>query len=244
MRKVLGYFLIIVGGSLILLYLIGISFAIFIPEVRNTHVALPYIIFSILIMLLLFGLMVRMGLKLTGHIKSSYRKIAEDENIEFERQVTITFQLDFKKYYSIIIHNSRMLFFIPFFLVVGMLLLFSGLSPGEVIIGSKEWSTWFTIIGVFLVLWPFLAAYMSRRAFLSNANLRHPITYTFANDKISISGENFDSSLKASSFYQMRETKTAIMLYQSRSSVNIILKSGFETEDDLNVVLKAFRNPA
>lgn len=103
---------------------------------------------------------------------------------------------------------------------------------------------------LFFIAIMFISVYRSsKRNYDSNGRINERIIYEFNYDKIIVTGESFSGESDWKNVYKVVELKNWILIYQQRTSVNIITKSAFGYELDtfkqmvkLNNVKAKFKN--
>lgn len=90
-----------------------------------------------------------------------------------------------------------------------------------------------------LVYLPYVVWRSSRRAYKTNKNLQERMTYIFDQDEMHVNGESFKSSVSLKSIYQLKESREWLLLYQSKTSFNIIPKSSM-TDEQIKTIKSLF----
>lgn len=84
---------------------------------------------------------------------------------------------------------------------------------------------WFMIIFLILIL----RSYFSfKKAFYSNKNIQEKISYRFTDEKVYLKGETFESDFAWQNVFRVKENKDWFLIYQSRTTMNMIPKKYFE----------------
>lgn len=78
--------------------------------------------------------------------------------------------------------------------------------------------------------------FQSKRNYASTKSIREPITYSFDASGIHIKGDSFESDLKWSTIHKVQETKRWFLFYQNNVAANIVPKSSFESQEQLNAL--------
>ena len=122
------------------------------------------------------------------------------------------------------------------------LLLFSIVQP------VPEWQRFFVIVGLLMVClppaawlwWRLLAKMMAKRMFENNLYVRKPQTYSFEDDKLTVTGELFDADLKWDGLFEAAESKTDFFLFLSKDQAYVLPKRFLQGEQEtlLRSVLK------
>jgi hypothetical protein len=82
-------------------------------------------------------------------------------------------------------------------------------------------------VGLIFILLPFFFQKNLKKSFDSNKSLQDEYIYNFLDEYVIVNGENFQSKTLWSKFFQIKETKNFILLYQSNQIANIIPKEVF-----------------
>jgi hypothetical protein len=90
------------------------------------------------------------------------------------------------------------------------------------------------------VLIPIFLKRNLKKSFESNKLIQDEITYDFQEDYVFISSENFQSKILWSDYFQIKETKNFILLYQSNQVANFIPKEAIANQlDNFKALAKA-----
>ncbi len=101
---------------------------------------------------------------------------------------------------------------------------------------APDWRNTFRIIGLIalliafssLVLERFAAKLMAKQIFRNNLHVRHPQTYSFEDENLTITGELFDANLKWHGLVEASETDTDFYLFVSKDQAYVLPKRVFE----------------
>ena len=83
---------------------------------------------------------------------------------------------------------------------------------------------WFAVLFVFIV---FRSYFRLKNAFYSNKKIQEKIIYTFTEEKVQTKGETFDGDFSWNTIYRVKENKDWFLIYQSKTTMNMIPKKYF-----------------
>ena len=114
---------------------------------------------------------------------------------------------------------------------------------------ASEWVRFIVVLGLFMVFiapaswfwWRLLANMTAKRMFENNLYVRNPQTYSFEDDKLTVTGELFDTDLKWEGFFEAAESKTDFFLFLSKDQAYVLPKRFLQGEQEslLRSVLKS-----
>ena len=150
--------------------------------------------------------------------------------------MNITTKIDFKTYYRFTLNLLYRRFIMIFITILAILWLIGS------IIYFLGYRTFFVeppyfllVFSLFILSYPILLFFTSKKYFNSNLKLKESIVYEFNTETIKMTGESFHSEMSWSTVYKVVETKKWILIYQSKSAANLIQIS------DLGDKLNEFR---
>lgn len=85
-------------------------------------------------------------------------------------------------------------------------------------------SIWFAAVFVFIIIRSY---FRLKNAFYSNKKIQEEITYTFTDEKVNTKGETFDGDFLWETVYRIKENKNWFLIYQSKTTMNMIPKKYF-----------------
>jgi hypothetical protein len=139
-----------------------------------------------------------------------------ETQLDFKKYLNLMYGLTYRKAWTIIITISGLV------MLIGSILYFVGYP---VPVDNPPFAQ--LIIGLLVIFIPFSVYFNSRKNFSSAGRLKEKMIYEFTNDKIIITGETFKTEMNWSRLYKIQELKNWILIYQSRTSANIIPKDSF-----------------
>lgn len=83
---------------------------------------------------------------------------------------------------------------------------------------------WFAVLFVFIVVRSY---FRLKNAFYSNKKIQEKIIYTFTEEKVQTKGETFDGDFSWNTIYRVKENKDWFLIYQSKTTMNMIPKKYF-----------------
>ncbi|MFL9833496.1 YcxB family protein [Chryseobacterium terrae] len=88
----------------------------------------------------------------------------------------------------------------------------------------KSASIWFAAAFVFIIIRSY---FRLKNAFYSNKKIQEEIIYTFDDEKVQTKGETFEGDFAWNTVYRIKETKDWLLIYQSKTTMNMIPKKNF-----------------
>lgn len=176
--------------------------------------------------LLCFPLQYGIGLWRSGNTDLSEIPEPVDRIVKTSR-----IQISLKDYRTLILRLSFRSPIILYCIFLGAGLLVAG------ILSSNENQLFVFAIGIVFISFPFVSFLMAKRNYDSSKNLKETVLYEFNLNNIIITGESFNSTLRWSSLYKVKELKNWILLYTSKNIALCIPKSGFVSEAELQAVI-------
>nr|WP_314498165.1 YcxB family protein [uncultured Chryseobacterium sp.] len=83
---------------------------------------------------------------------------------------------------------------------------------------------WFPVIIVFIIIRSY---FRLKNAFYSNAKIQEEIIYIFSDEKVQTKGETFEEDFTWATVYKIKETKDWFLIYQSKFTMNMVMKKNF-----------------
>ena len=139
-----------------------------------------------------------------------------ESKLDFKKYLKLMYGLTYRKPWTIIIS------IIGLVMLIGSILYFVGYP---IPIDSTP-IVQFTI-GLLVIFIPFSIYLSSRKNFSSAGRLKEKMTYEFTSDKIIITGETFKTEMTWTKLYKIQVLKNWILIYQSKTTANIIHKDSF-----------------
>lgn len=96
----------------------------------------------------------------------------------------------------------------------------------------KQAIIWFAVVFVFMIVRGY---FRLKKAFLSNQRIQEEIVYTFTDEKVFAKGETFESDFLWSSVFRVKENKDWFLIYQSKTTMNMIPKKYFAENEVLEL---------
>ncbi|HVX50115.1 MAG TPA: YcxB family protein [Chitinophagaceae bacterium] len=112
----------------------------------------------------------------------------------------------------------------PYYIIITILgVVIAGLKIAILILGG-EYDGVNISLGLFLILVPLLAGYITRRAALNNQWFQFSIDYTFSDDGIRIKGLTFESSIAWLHVVKIKDDNEFLLLHTSKTAGYLIKK--------------------
>lgn len=92
----------------------------------------------------------------------------------------------------------------------------------------KSASIWFAVVFVFIIIRSY---FRLKNAFHSNKKIQEEIVYTFTEEKVQTKGETFDGDFTWNTVHRVKETKDWFLVYQSKTTMNMIPKKYFSQSE-------------
>lgn len=92
----------------------------------------------------------------------------------------------------------------------------------------KSASIWFAAVFVFIIIRSY---FRLKNAFYSNKKIQEEIVYTFTDEKVQTKGETFDGDFTWNTVYRVKETKDWFLIYQSKTTMNMVPKKYFSPSE-------------
>lgn len=92
----------------------------------------------------------------------------------------------------------------------------------------KSASIWFAAVFVFIIIRSY---FRLKNAFYSNKKIQEEIVYTFTDEKVQTKGETFDGDFTWNTVHRVKETKDWFLIYQSKTTMNMIPKKYFSPSE-------------
>lgn len=138
--------------------------------------------------------------------------------------MTIKTQITFSDFLNFNLKNSLPRIIIFSFII----LLFFGLNFYNAELDTKEIlkyaAIWFLLIVMFMVVRSY---FRLKNAFYTNKKIQEEIIYTFTDEQVYIKGETFDDEFSWCAVYRVRENKDWFLIYQSKTTMNMVPKKYF-----------------
>lgn len=138
--------------------------------------------------------------------------------------MTVKTYITFKDFLNFHLKNSltRIILFSGLLIVIFILNFYNNENEAKEVFKSA--SMWFVIIIIFLVVRSYFSL---KKAFYSNKNIQEEISYTFTEENIQTKGETFDGDFTWKTVYRVKENKDWFLIYQSKTTMNMIPKKYF-----------------
>lgn len=92
----------------------------------------------------------------------------------------------------------------------------------------KSASIWFAAVFIFIIIRSY---FRLKNAFYSNKKIQEEIIYTFTDEKVQTKGETFDGDFTWNTVHRVKETKDWFLVYQSKTTMNMIPKKYFSPSE-------------
>lgn len=89
-------------------------------------------------------------------------------------------------------------------------------------------SIWFAAVFVFIIIRSY---FRLKNAFYSNKKIQEEIVYTFTDEKVQTKGETFEGDFAWNTVYKIKETKEWLLIYQSKTTMNMVPKKYFSQSE-------------
>lgn len=98
-----------------------------------------------------------------------------------------------------------------------------------------DFNFWYTsLMLVFVVgLWWLIFNWLSKRNFSKLATLQHPIRYVFREEDVTLNTQTSETVLQWAAFQYASEARDFFLLHQNRMAANPVMKSGFQSESEM-----------
>lgn len=216
--------LIIIFSALILLMFISLVYSLVEmaddPNILTTAFGLVFTL-----VLLCFPLQYGIGLWRSGNTDLLEIPEPVDGIIKTSR-----IQISLKDYRILVLRLSFRSPIILYCIFLGVGFLVAG------ILSSNENQLFVFAIGIVFISFPFLSFLLAKRNYDSSKNLKEAVLYEFNLDNIIIKGESFNSTMRWSSLYKVKELNNWILLYTSKNIALCIPKSGFDSDAELQAI--------
>lgn len=151
--------------------------------------------------------------------------------------MTVKTHITFKDFLNFNIKNS-----FPRIIIFSLIILaIFGLNFSNAEYNTKEIfksaSIWFAAIFVFIIIRSY---FRLKNAFYSNKKIQEEIVYTFTDEKVQTKGETFDGDFTWNTVHRVKETKDWFLIYQSKTTMNMIPKKYFSQSEmiELRSIIK------
>lgn len=142
--------------------------------------------------------------------------------------MTVKTHITFKDFLNFNIKNSfpRIIIFSLIILLFLGLNLYNTENDTQNILQSA--SIWFAVVFVFIIIRSY---FRLKNAFHSNKKIQEEIVYTFTEEKVQTKGETFDGDFTWNTVHRVKETKDWFLVYQSKTTMNMIPKKYFSPSE-------------
>lgn len=142
--------------------------------------------------------------------------------------MTVKTHITFKDYLNFNIKNSlpRIIIFSLIILLFLGLNLYNTENDTQNILQSA--SIWFAAVFVFIIIRSY---FRLKNAFYSNKKIQEEIVYTFTDEKVQTKGETFEGDFAWNTVYKIKETKEWLLIYQSKTTMNMVPKKYFSQSE-------------
>ncbi|MCD0455469.1 YcxB family protein [Chryseobacterium sp. LC2016-27] len=142
--------------------------------------------------------------------------------------MTVKTHITFKDFLNFNIKNS-----FPRIIIFSLIILaIFGLNFSNAEYNTKEIfksaSIWFAAIFIFIIIRSY---FRLKNAFYSNKKIQEEIIYTFTDEKVQTKGETFDGDFTWNTVHRVKETKDWFLVYQSKTTMNMIPKKYFSPSE-------------
>lgn len=142
--------------------------------------------------------------------------------------MTVKTHITFKDFLNFNIKNS-----FPRIIIFSLIILaIFGLNFSNAEYNTKEIfksaSIWFAAVFVFIIIRSY---FRLKNAFYSNKKIQEEIVYTFTDEKVQTKGETFDGDFTWNTVYKIKETKDWLLIYQSKTTMNMVPKKYFSQSE-------------
>lgn len=142
--------------------------------------------------------------------------------------MTVKTHITFKDFLNFNIKNS-----FPRIIIFSLIILaIFGLNFSNAEYNTKEIfksaSIWFAAVFVFIIIRSY---FRLKNAFYSNKKIQEEIIYTFTDEKVQTKGETFDGDFTWNTVHRVKETKDWLLIYQSKTTMNMIPKKYFSPSE-------------
>ncbi|OBW39762.1 hypothetical protein AB670_03901 [Chryseobacterium sp. MOF25P] len=142
--------------------------------------------------------------------------------------MTVKTHITFKDFLNFNIKNS-----FPRIIIFSLIILaIFGLNFSNAEYNTKEIfksaSIWFAAVFIFIIIRSY---FRLKNAFYSNKKIQEEIIYTFTDEKVQTKGETFDGDFTWNTVHRVKETKDWFLVYQSKTTMNMIPKKYFSQSE-------------
>lgn len=142
--------------------------------------------------------------------------------------MTVKTHITFKDFLNFNIKNS-----FPRIIIFSLIILaIFGLNFSNAEYNTKEIfksaSIWFAAVFIFIIIRSY---FRLKNAFYSNKKIQEEIIYTFTDEKVQTKGETFDGDFTWNTVHRVKETKDWFLVYQSKTTMNMIPKKYFSSSE-------------
>lgn len=232
MDKLKGWLIIVLNVFLFLVF--ALCLFVFVPDLFKKNIVhkdsyIASFAFLVLLILSIYGFV--NGLKKVTTQKKVSVIYDKELNIQFKSQI------EYKEYRNLIFGLS---FKKPIFLIMfGLILLNIIIVFTNKNISYIGQNLYFPIIlglsTIFIV--PLIVYYQTRQIYKSSKLFHEDINYSLDNHSVKMNGETFESELKWTHFYKIKETKNFFMLYQGKTIANLLGKKNMNNGEIIDFKL-------
>lgn len=142
--------------------------------------------------------------------------------------MTVKTHITLKDFLNFNIKNSlpRIIIFSFIILIFLVLNLYNTENDTQNILQSA--SIWFAAVFVFIIIRSY---FRLKNAFYSNKKIQEEIVYTFTDEKVQTKGETFEGDFAWNTVYKIKETKDWLLIYQSKTTMNMVPKKYFSQSE-------------
>ncbi len=142
--------------------------------------------------------------------------------------MTVKTHITLKDFLNFNIKNSlpRIIIFSFIILIFLVLNLYNTENDTQNILQSA--SIWFAAVFVFIIIRSY---FRLKNAFYSNKKIQEEIVYTFTDEKVQTKGETFEGDFAWNTVYKIKETKEWLLIYQSKTTMNMVPKKYFSQSE-------------
>lgn len=220
MNKMTGWLILVVTSFFILVFassLIVVLLSYYKSGNINNDSLIAIAEISTILVLLIFGFRygykkIKPGRKINFVTYTKALDIRFNSRIEYKDYRNLMFELSFKNPVYLVTLGFLFLVLVNFYNQKEYYLSNHGLL--------------FPLLASFLVIIfiPLLIVYQAKNAYKTSRVFHEHISYAIGNDSLRMKGESFESEIKWSHFYKIKETRNFFMLYQGKLTAQLLDK--------------------
>jgi hypothetical protein len=226
MNKLKAWSIVILNVFLFLVF--ALCLFVFVPDLFKKNIGnkdsyIASFVFLVLLILSIYGFV--NGLKKVMAQKKTVVPYDKELNIQFKNQI------EYKEYRNLIFGLS---FKRPIILIMFGLILLNIINIFTKSNISYIYQDFIfpMILCISVVLFiPLIVYYKTRQIYKSSELFHENINYSLDNNSVKMNGETFDSELKWTHFYKIKETKNFFMLYHGKTIATLLGKNSMNNVD-------------